>query len=146
VISSGSGQQPGPQEDCWQIPNPHFMGGLPHDPGQLYARLRADSPDDRPGYVRPFAYAADALRSGRVPADLRAALYRALLLLPGIKITEAPDQDGAPRIALAIDDGARRNEIFIDPDNEASLLSRGLLGVLRSSFRRDGAIARSSGS
>ena len=30
--------------------------------------------------------------------------------------------------------------------NEASLLSRGLLGVLRSSFRRDGALARSSGS
>jgi len=116
-FAAGSGQQPGPQEDCWQIPNPHFMGGLPRDPGQLYARLRADSPDDRPGYAGPFVYAADALRSGRVPADLRAALYRALSLLPGIEITETQDQNGAPRISLAIDDGARRNEIFIDPDN-----------------------------
>jgi hypothetical protein len=112
-FAAESGEQPGPMEECWQLPDSHFLAALPRDPQVLYERLRADSPDDRPGYVGPFVYAADALRSGRVPADLRAALYRALLLLPGIEVGEADDQDGTRRIALAVDDGVQRNETFI---------------------------------
>lgn len=112
-FAAESGEQPGPREDGWQFPGSHFLAALPRDPQMLYERLRADSPDDRPGYVGPFVYAADALRTGRVPADLRAALYRALLLLPGVEIIEADDQEGTRHISLAADDGVRRNEIFI---------------------------------
>lgn len=108
-----NGDWPGRGEGCWQIPTSGFLAALPRDPAWLYERLEADSPDDRPGYTGAFMYAVDALRSGRVPADLRAGLYRALLLIPGVTTTEAGDQGEVPRISLSLDDGVRRTEIFI---------------------------------
>jgi hypothetical protein len=85
--------------------------------------------------VGAFVCAVDALRTGRIPADLRAALYRALLLVPGIEVTDTRDpQDGTRRIVLACDDGARHNAIFIDPANgqfagERRILTRGMRGL-----------------
>lgn len=55
----------------WQTPNTEFLAGVTRDPRLLYERLRRDSPE-RSGYHGPFTYAADVLRSGLVPPDLRA--------------------------------------------------------------------------
>ncbi len=144
-FAAESGEQPGPMEDCWQLPNSHFLAALPRDPKALYQRLRADSPDDRPGYVGPFVYAADALRTGRVPADLRAALYRALLLLPGIEVGEADDQDGPRHILLAVDDGVRCNEILISSTDgqfagERATLTRDVRGLTAGTVTTDTAV------
>ena len=50
-----------------------------------------------------------ALRSGLVPADLRAALYAALTALPAVKVDgHATDCEGNPRLALVHDDGPTR--------------------------------------
>jgi hypothetical protein len=105
-------KQPSSTPGSWQTPTPDFLAALPRDPRRLLHRLRADSPDDRPGYIGAFVYATDALRTGLVSADLRAALCRALLMLPGAQITE-PDDKNEGRISLSIDDGFRRREIFL---------------------------------
>ena len=112
-----TGRLPGPREGNWQGPTPGFLAALPRDPSQLLDRLREDSPDDRPGYAGAFVYATDALRTGLVPADLRAALYRALLMLPGAQITERSDTDNGQDLSLSIDTGGRLNEIFINSKN-----------------------------
>jgi hypothetical protein len=144
-FAAESGKQPGPVEECWQLPNSHFLAALPRDPQVLYERLRADSPDDRPGYAGAFVYAADALRTGRVPADLRAGLYRALLLLPGVETGEADDQGGTRRICLAVDDGVRRNEIFISSADgqfagERATLTRDVRGLAAGTVTTDTAV------
>jgi hypothetical protein len=111
-------REPGPRPGWWQVPTPEFLVGLPRDPQRLHQRLSTDSRDDRPGYTGVLVYALDALRTGLVPADLRAALYRALLMLPGMTIVEsAQNLDGVPAVALVHDDGTRRTEVFIDPAN-----------------------------
>jgi hypothetical protein len=143
-FAAQSGGQPGPVEQCWQLPDSHFLAALPRDPQVLCERLRADSPDDRPGYAGPFVYAADALRTGRVPADLRAALYRALLL-PGVEIGEADDQDGTRHISMAVDDGVRRNEIFISSADgqfagERATLTRAVRGLTAGTVTTDTAV------
>jgi hypothetical protein len=61
-------------------------------------------------------YALDALRTGLVPASTRAALYDALLLVPGMVLEDnAENADGQPGIALVMADGVYRIEIVIDP-------------------------------
>ncbi|PSL52177.1 hypothetical protein B0I31_1144 [Saccharothrix carnea] len=100
----------------WQKPTAQWQAGLPTDPAALYERLRADAPDDR-GDAALLTYAADALRSGLIGADLRAALYRALTRLPGLEVTERQaNLDGRVGIALGVDDGDRRHDIIIDPE------------------------------
>jgi hypothetical protein len=112
-FAASAGHQPAPREGSWQVPTPDFLASLPRDPHQLLNRLQAD----RPGYTGAFVYAADALRTGLVPADLRAALYRALLTLPDAQITEPTDTEKWQDIALSINDGHRRSEIFINSAN-----------------------------
>lgn len=133
-FAAGAGQQPGPQQGCWQVPTADFLAALPRDARQLYDRLRADSPADRPGYTGVLTYAIDALQTGLVPADLRAALYRALLLLPTATMAETADDKASrhhvPGVSLVLDDGTLRTEILIDPAN-------GQFAGLRRTLTRD---------
>jgi hypothetical protein len=106
---------PRPPSGGWATPTAAFLAGLPRDPQALAARLRADSDGRR--YRGPFTCAIDALRTGLVPADLRAALYRALALLPAVTVAaDAADTDGKACVALVHDDGPTRTEMFVDPD------------------------------
>jgi hypothetical protein len=62
-----------------------------------------------------LVYAADALRTGQVPADVRSALYRALGNLNHLEISDrAVNLDGKVGIAYGSDDGNERQEIIID--------------------------------
>jgi hypothetical protein len=100
----------------WQGPSATFIAELPRDPRRLHDRLRTDTkghgqdPDQE-----VLVYAADALRSGLLPADLRAALYRALTYLPTLKITErTATLDGQTGTALGISAAGEQQEIIID--------------------------------
>lgn len=100
----------------WQNPTSGFLASLPPDPQRLYDRLRADAPVNSRGDTELLVYAADALRSGLVPADTRAALYRALAKLPDLEITDQlANLDGRVGIAYGMSDGDSRHEIIIDP-------------------------------
>ncbi|MER5260528.1 CU044_5270 family protein [Actinosynnema sp. NPDC002837] len=101
-----------PEHGNWQFPEPEFLAGLPTDPERLYERLRQDSG----GGKRSLVYAADALRTGLLPAAARATLLRALTHLPGLDVTDgAADLDGRRGVALGISEDGERQEIIIDP-------------------------------
>ncbi|GAB1516236.1 CU044_5270 family protein [Actinophytocola sp. KF-1] len=101
-----------PVHGNWQFPKPEFLAGLPTDPRQLYDRLRADSG----GGAQALVYAADALRTGLMPAATRANLLRALAYLPGLDVTDdAADLDGRKGVALGISADGERQEIILDP-------------------------------
>jgi hypothetical protein len=74
------------------------------------------------------------LQAGLVPADLRAALYRALLLLPTVTMAETADDKASkrqgPGVSLVLDDGTLRTEILIVPAN-------GQFAGLRRTLARD---------
>ncbi|BCW50742.1 CU044_5270 family protein [Arthrobacter sp. StoSoilB13] len=104
---------------------------LPRDPRALldliYERIKGagKSPDGE-----AFTAIADGLRTGVVPADLRAALYKAAALIPGVTVTDRhamiDDRTGIA-IGIASSDGVTGANIVIDP---ASGLVIGVQSVL----------------
>jgi hypothetical protein len=94
-------------------------GSLPKDPQALldiiYDRTKGagKSPE-----AEAFVTIADGLRTGVVPADLRAALYKAAALIPGVTVGDRQATvDGRTGIAIGIPspDGGTRRDIIIDP-------------------------------
>lgn len=134
-LTGGPGWSPMPRESSvqtsnlspndlpggWQTPNPAFLAELPRDVDQLRDRLYADvqghgrSPD---GEV--VVYVADVLRSGIVPADLRAALLRVIKTVPDVDVTsQAVTLQGRKGLGIARTeplDGTRQ-EIIVDPQS-----------------------------
>lgn len=104
--------------DCgWQNPSHEFLASLPRDATALYDRLRTDSrgKGSDPN-LEVVVYVADVLRSGMVPADLRAALYRALALVPTLEITEkVANLDGMKGTAYGVSAQGQRHDVIIDP-------------------------------
>lgn len=102
----------------WQVPTPAWLATLPTDPQAMLDRLRADAPRNGRGDAELVVYVADALRSGLVPARVRAVLYQALALLPDLTITQrVANLAGRTGVAMGIDDreSPTRQEIIIDP-------------------------------
>lgn len=139
---------PGETDELLQAPGGAFYGGeagggygdladLPRDPVQLLNHIyrvtlgAGPSPDGE-----ALVYIADRLRTGVVPADLRAAFYEAAALIPGVTITEEQATlDGRTGIAIGRDEGSSfRQEIIIDPDTglfigEREITLTGLLDI-----------------
>lgn len=113
----------------WQGPTKPWIAALPRDPDQLYDRLAADAQGHGINdTAEMLVYATDALREGLLPADLRAALYRAMARIPGIEIVDsAANLDGQVGVAFAIEDGIRRSETIIDPKTGAFIGERDVL-------------------
>jgi hypothetical protein len=95
------------------------LADLPRDPTRLLNYIyrvtlgTGQSPDGE-----ALVYIADRLRSGIVPADLRAALYRAAALIPGVEIVEKQATlDGRTGVAIGrVETGSdTRQDIIIDP-------------------------------
>jgi hypothetical protein len=111
----------GPAEQCkgeghWGGPDEEFMSSLPRDPRQLYDRLSEEAKGGQGHEHNMFTTAADLLRTGRVPADLRLAVYRTLAKLPHLEVTEqVANLDGRTGVSLAITGPATRDAIIIDP-------------------------------
>jgi hypothetical protein len=105
-------------EDWSTQPSAEFLAALPRDPGRLYDLLR--------NMPMPVAISeeewvmkriTDTLISGRAPADLRAALYRALALMPGLQVTEqVANLDGWQGTALGLSKYGVRYDLIIDPN------------------------------
>jgi hypothetical protein len=111
------GREPCTREGSWQLPDRKFMASLPRDATALFDRLRKDTAGRGPGPdLEMLVYAADMLRSGLVPADLRAALYRTLAMVPGLEVTEkVANLDGREGTALGIAADGERQDVIIDP-------------------------------
>ena len=94
------------------------LSAIPREPAALLAylteyRYQAGSSDEN-----VFAHVVDLLRAGAVKSDLRAALYRALALMPSVVVTEqqaALDGRTGTAIGLQGTAGDTRQEIIIDP-------------------------------
>ncbi|HET9631779.1 MAG TPA: CU044_5270 family protein [Terrabacter sp.] len=103
----------------WQTPNPAFLAALPRDVDQLRDRLYADAQghgSSVDGEV--VVYVADVLRSGLVPADLRAALFQVLKTVPGVDVTSrAVTLQGQLGVGIARTEpvNGTRQEIMVDP-------------------------------
>ncbi len=89
---------------------------FPTDPGDIYARLRSRVPDrGRSPAFAVFTALGAALRESPAPAELRAGLYRAIALVPGVKlvgrVTDSAGRQGTA-VALAVGRGVRRELVF----------------------------------
>jgi hypothetical protein len=107
------------KEGHWAEPNPAWIAGLPRDPAALLKRLKADAVKNGRGDAELLVTAADALRSGVLPADVRSALYRALALLPALVVTErSTNLDGRVGVSYGIVDKelGSRQDIIVDPE------------------------------
>lgn len=93
---------------------------LPRDPYRLLNHIyrvtlgTGPSPDGE-----ALVYIADRLRSGVVPADLRAAFYQAAALIPGVEIMEnQATLNGRTGVAIGRTEPSNqtRQELIIDPE------------------------------
>jgi hypothetical protein len=111
------GERPCQRPGGWQNPTADFVNSLPADPHKLYDRLRADTQGHgRDPDLEMVVYVADAIRSGLVPAKIRANLYRALALMPALEISEGnANLAGRTGIALGVDRTGIKQELIIDP-------------------------------
>ncbi|SCF18861.1 hypothetical protein GA0074695_4160 [Micromonospora viridifaciens] len=103
----------------WQSPTPQFMAGLPRDPKQLLERIYRDSKGQWDSHDdEAFLFVRDVLRSGVVPADLRAALFSAAALIPGVRlVSDSVNLEGRHGVAVAMsDEGKTRVEMIFDPE------------------------------
>ncbi|HTI20974.1 MAG TPA: CU044_5270 family protein [Kutzneria sp.] len=97
----------------WGNPTPRFIAQLPTDPAALYAKLVADSQGDKAEVLRN---AAAVLSSGDASRAVRSTVYKALMLMPGLDVTDnAANLDGQRGVALGVSNGTLRQEIVIDP-------------------------------
>ncbi|PYY34831.1 CU044_5270 family protein [Curtobacterium sp. MCBD17_030] len=92
--------------------------GLPRDPDALVRRIE-DAPRavDTTDAEHVFDTVQELLRTGLVPADLRAAMYEALATLPGIVVTEEQASlDGrvGTAVGLPARTGGERQDVIID--------------------------------
>jgi RNA polymerase sigma-70 factor (ECF subfamily) len=99
--------------------SPARLGALPRDPYRLLNHIykvtlgQGPSPDGE-----ALVWIADTMRFGAVPADLRAALYNAAAMIPGVEITEEQaNLNGATGIAIGRTEGANgiRQDLILDP-------------------------------
>jgi hypothetical protein len=103
----------------WDHVTVGFMDSLPRDPRQLYDTLRdferrVHGNEDTS--YRMLSQAAELLRTGLVPADLRAAVYRMLGMVPGLRITEkVANVDGRQGMAFGVERDDQRLDVIVDP-------------------------------
>ncbi|WP_394249063.1 CU044_5270 family protein [Arthrobacter pityocampae] len=92
---------------------------LPRDPQALLDRIyehtkgAGKTPD-----LEAFETIVESLRTGIIPADLRAAFYQAAALIPGVEVMDRQATiDGRTGIAIgkATPEGGSRQDIIIDP-------------------------------
>ena len=103
--------------DWSRYPSAEFLASLPRDnPRRLYDLLRHKPIPVAIGDTEwVLSRVATTLLSGRAPADLRAALYRALALVPGLEVTEqVVNLDGRRGTALGAAEHGARHDLIID--------------------------------
>ncbi|RFA12823.1 hypothetical protein B7R22_14830 [Subtercola boreus] len=101
------------------VASPEALGKLPRDPYQLLNYIYRTTIGSGSGPdVAAISFIADTLRTGVVPANLRAALYEAAAKVPGVEITDQQATlDGRTGTAIGIvnQNNHTRQDIIIDP-------------------------------
>lgn len=92
---------------------------LPREPRQLldliYEKTKGAGPSPE---SEALSTIASSLRTGVIPADLRAAMYKAAALIPGVVVADKQATlDGRQGVALGVywGDGKFREDIIVDP-------------------------------
>lgn len=95
---------------------PAVLAGMPRDPAKLLAWLRARNSDQGPRAAMPVA--AAYLESGIVPPDLRAAIYRAVALQPGLTVTDGVTAGGHRGVGFGwpASAGSLGQRFVVDPE------------------------------
>ena len=91
---------------------------LPRDPRKLLDLIYERTSDRKDPDIKAFEAILEALRTGVIPADLRAAFYQAAALIPGVDVgDEKVTVDGRTGIAISMPgpNGISRNDLVIDP-------------------------------
>lgn len=100
------------------MPLQEAVDTVPKDPQQLLDLIRERSTGGEESEdARAFTAIANFLRTGAVPAELRATLYEALVLIDGVAVTEQEttlDGREGTAIGLTSTDTASRKDIIID--------------------------------
>lgn len=98
---------------------PASLHALPRDPKALLDHFYAMNPGSgNSNDGKTFNLIVDVLTTGFVPADLRAALYRAATQIPGVNVTEKDvTMDGRTGISIGRTENKTsvRHDIIIDP-------------------------------
>lgn len=99
---------------------PAAVEALPRDPARLLARIRRDVGET--GWSHDgaaFQRITELLSSGVAPAPVRAALYRAAALIPGVElVAHATTLDGTEGVAIGRTEprSGLRLDLIVDPD------------------------------
>lgn len=91
---------------------------LPRDPARLLDRIYEHTKDRGTPDDKAFETIKEILRTGVIPSDLRVALYRAAVLIPGVDAVDSVLMaDGRAGVALGMVslDGIWRSDLVIDP-------------------------------
>lgn len=95
------------------------VSSLPKDPRALLDFIQDRTKGAGPSpEMEALITIADTLRTGVIPADVRAALYKAAALIPGVTVVDKQATlNGKTGVAIGIQspDGGARQEIIIDP-------------------------------
>lgn len=99
------------------LPLAEGVKNLPRDPQALLDEIRQRGKQGRPE-AETMGDIAAALSTGAIPADLRAALYKAAALIPGVTVVDKQaNLNGRVGTAIGIENPIRetRMDIIIDP-------------------------------
>jgi RNA polymerase sigma-70 factor (ECF subfamily) len=103
----------------WQTPTKPWLDSLPRDPKALLDRIYRDSKGaGNSKHGQAVVVIADVLRSGFVPGDLRAALFRAATLVPGVEVLDGQAVlDGRRGVSIGRYETVNglRQEVVFDP-------------------------------
>lgn len=101
------------------MPLPEAIKKLAREPRKLLATIYEKTKGQGPSpESQALSTIADSLRLGVIPADLRASMYKAAALIPGVVVADKQATlDGRKGVALGVHwaDGKLRQDIIIDP-------------------------------
>lgn len=118
-----------PCEDPTDQDSQAFYRQLPRDPHQLLAFMAAQTKGHGSTPLAEFRYATSVLLDGMMPANLRADWYRAMALIPNVRITaDQATVDGHDGVAIGLADDEEHDDVIIDRGTGELIGQRVLVG------------------
>lgn len=136
-----------PCEDPTDSSSAAFYQQVPRDPAQLVEFMAAQTRGHGSTPLAEFRYATNVLLDGVMPAELRAAWYRAMAMIPGVAITaDQATVDGRVGVAIGLSDAEEHDDVIIDGGSGEFLGLRQLVGEHSQDFPwlRPGTLVESS--
>ena len=114
---------------CFSMGPVQNMNSLSHDPRVLLRQIRALDPGGPSGPAQDLSRISDFLRETDASPALRAALYHAAALVPGIHLLgTVRDHSGRSGLGVAATDGQRRRQELVFNPHTAALMGEQMSG------------------